>query len=102
MSSETAKRVAGTHVVDSVKKLKTTLQWATKECRHGSLSGAVVRFCEFQQEILEPGLVLVESIDHDRLRCRIPCKLSDCESPSTFDFEVTFTLDPLTGDCRRV
>jgi hypothetical protein len=101
MSSTTARKAAGTFIHDSAEQLPATLAWITQECRHGSLSGHVKRFCEFQQEILDTGLVLAESLKGDEINCRIPCKVSDCESPSTFDFDVCFQLNPKTGECQR-
>lgn len=102
MSSVTAKKAAGTFIHDSIAALPGLQAWITRECRTGALAPAVKRFCEAQPELLEPTLVLVENLAKDSLLCRIPCKVSDCESPSTFDFEVTFQLDPQTGTCRRL
>lgn len=102
MPSETALKAAGTYIKDSIGELPTTLAWATEECRTGSLSGHVKRFCEFQQEILEPALVLVEQLSPTALSCRIPCKVSDHEATSTFEMDVCFTLNPATGECLRV
>ena len=102
MPSKTAKQAAGTFIADSAPNLPATLAWITNECRQGCLSGYVKRFCEFQQEILDTDLVLVESLHNNELICRIPCKVSDYESPSTFDLVVSFKMDPQTGNCRRI
>jgi len=102
MPSTTAKKAAGTFIADSLDNLPAPLAWITSECRRGSLAASVKRFCEAQQEILDEGLVLAESIQGNEIVCRIPCKVSDCESPTPFDFDVSFRLNPQSGECRRI
>ena len=102
MPSNTARKAAGTFIADSISQLPAVRAWITEECRSGSLAGHVHRFCEEQQEFLDARLTLVESLKDGELVCRIPCKVSDYESPSTFDLDVSFLLNPKTGDCRRI
>ena len=101
MPSTTAKKAAGTFIVDSADTLAAPLSWITGECRRGSLSCFVKRFCDEQQEMLDTDLVLAEGMVGNDILCRIPCKVSDYESPSTFDLDVSFRLNPKTGVCQR-
>ena len=102
MASAVAKLAAGTFVPDAAPCLPSVLAWLTEECRRGILAMAVKKFCEAQVEMVEPALVLVDSITADCIHCRIPCRCSDHESAGTFDFDVRFVLDPRSGVCRRV
>jgi len=102
MPSETAKKAAGTFIPDTVVQLPNTLAWATAECRSGSLKVPVRKFCDAQEEIIDPSMVIVESVTNDCIQCRIPCRVSDHETAGTFPFDVRFVLDPQTGVCRRV
>jgi len=97
-----AKKVAGTFVPDESSKLPATLAWATENCRTGRLASSVRTFCQEQAEPLDPALVLVESLESDRLHCRISCRCCDHESAETFPVDVRFTLDPRTGKACRV
>lgn len=101
--SEAARMAAGTHVPDPATEITCpVLRWAIKECRSGSLKIVVNAFAESQLEWLQPDLVLVERIENNRLVCRIPCRMSDSESPHTFRADVQFTLNPENGEAVRV
>lgn len=98
-----ARMVTGTHVPDAAEEVKCpVLRWAMKECRSGSLKYVVNSFVESQAEWLDPDLVLVERIDENQMICCIPCRMSDSESPHTFQTEVRFKLDPNTGETERM
>ena len=99
--SEIAKKAAGTFIADAKNRLPSTLAWVTDQCRNGVLAPSVRRFCEAQDEILDPALVIVESLAQDCIQCRIPCRCSDHESAGAFDFDVRFVLDPQNGECHR-
>lgn len=101
MASVIAKKAAGTFVEDSCWSLPVVRSWVTQECRQGSLSESVKRFCVEQPEIIEPSMVIVEGIDDDCIQCRIPCRCYDHEDASTFGFDVRFNLNPQTGFCCR-
>lgn len=101
MASDTAKKVAGTYVADSLWSLPTVRAWLTRECREGVLAPSIQNFCASQCEILDGASVIVEAVTDDRLLCCIPAKTYDHESPHTFLCEVRFRLDPQTGVCLR-
>ena len=101
MPSIIAKKAAGTYIADSVGSLPTVLAWLTQQCRQGVLSSQVNRFCEAQQEMLEPALLIVESIDSECIQCKIPCRCYDHESAGTFAVDIRFALNPQTGECCR-
>lgn len=101
MSSESAKKAAGTYIADSIASLPVVLNWITRECRDGGLSAGVGRFCADQPEILEQSLVIAENVTPDCIQCRIPCRCYDHESEGTFASEVRFSIDPRSGTCQR-
>ena len=101
MSSEVAKKAAGTYIADAAPLLPTVLAWITRQCRDGALARPVKSFCEAQPETLEQSLVIVEHVTSDCIQCRIPCRCYDHESAGTFDTEVRFSLDPQHGTCKR-
>jgi hypothetical protein len=101
MASPVAKKAAGTYVPDDRPK-QPTWAWMTRELREGSLAPAVKRFCESQPETVDPMLVQIVEISPLRLKCRLPCRMADHESVKTFEAEVLFSLDPLTGAAERV
>ena len=102
MSSEVAKKAAGTFIGDLSGSLPMVCAWITHECRKGSLAPAVSRFCQSQPEILEAAQVIVETVSGECVHCRIPFAGYDHESSGVFNSEVRFTLDPLSGECRRM
>jgi hypothetical protein len=102
MASETAKKVAGTFVADNFSTAASVLNWATRECRRGVLAPHIKRFCDAQQEIVDPSLLYVEAVSSDCIQCCIPCRLADHESSRTFLAEIRFRLNPFTGDAVRL
>jgi hypothetical protein len=105
MQCDWAKKVAGTLVEDQARAVleqNAVLAWVQKECRSGSLRQVVDKFAEGQAEILDPALVLVETVKVDQIECCIPCRVADHESRSTFLQEVRFTLNPVTGQTTRL
>lgn len=102
MESDLAKKVAGTYVEDAAKALPGTIAYLTKELREGSLREHAKKFVEEQPEFLDAGLVLVESVANDVITCCIPFKADDHESPHTFESNVQFTLNLLSGQCTRI
>lgn len=102
MSSDAAKKAAGTYIQDDVGTPPPVLHWTLRQCRHGSLAKHVQSFCAEQTENLDPLLVQIEVIIPECIHCRIPCKLYDHESAHPYTSEVRFALNPLTGDTRRL
>ncbi len=101
MPSAVAKKAAGTYVEDIQWTLPSSLKWLTAECRSGSLSRHVERFCEAQLEIMDRTLVVVESVTNECIHCRIPCRCYDHEAEGTFALDVRFALNPQSGACQR-
>src|SRR3546814_3363861 len=101
--SKVARLCAGTYIEDSQGKAKANpvYAWVQNECRSGSLRQAVDEFVQKQQEIVDPSLLLVESIEPDSIVCSIPCRVYDHESTGTFLSEIKFTLNPATGHSAR-
>lgn len=104
LSKDLAKYVAGTYVQESEGKATSNpvFAWLQNQCRSGDLRPVVEAFVAQQTEILEPALVLVETIGPDVLTCCIPARLSDHESPKTYLAEIRFTLNPVTGETKRL
>lgn len=102
MSSEAAKKAAGTYVYDEVGALSPVVRWTLRQCRYGSLAKHVQLFCAVQVEPLDAALVQIESVTSECIQCRIPCRLYDHESEHTYGSEVRFTLNPLNGQTRRI
>ena len=100
--SALAKKVAGTYVPDEAAKLSTTLAWVTEECRHGRFAAKLRRFCAEQPEMLDSNVALVEQVTGDYIQGRISARCFDHESDKTFPVEVRFTLNPRSGELRRV
>jgi hypothetical protein len=102
MPSEAAKKAAGTYIRDDIGSPPPVLRWALKQCRYGVLARHVQSFCVEQMELLDPLLVQVESVTSECIQCRIPCRLYDHESAHPYNSEVRFTLNPVTGEARRL
>lgn len=100
MPSKLVQRLAGTWVEYKL-PMQPVLLWATYQCRHGALREAVQKFCAEQSEPLNPALTIVEALTPTELRCCVPCRCADHESNHTFEAEVRFTLDPVSGASRR-
>ena len=73
------------------------LRWLQEEVRSGPLAKSVERFVSTVPESVDPQRVQVTAVYPDRLDCRIPYAVIDHESPHPFRTEITFSLNPLTG-----
>lgn len=102
MPSEAAKKAAGTYVRDDIGKPPPVVHWTLRECRYGKLAKHVQTFCAEQMEMLDPLLVQIEAVTSECIQCRIPCRLYDHESAHPYASEVRFSLNPLTGETRRL
>ena len=102
MPSEAAKKAAGTYIRDDVSSLPPVRRWAVYQCRHGVLARHVQKFCAEQAEILDPLMVQVDAVTPECIQCRIPCRLFDHESDHPYNYEVRFTLNPMTGAAARL
>jgi len=102
MASDTAKKAAGTYVRDDIGTPLPVVRWTLRQCRHGSLAKYVQTFCAEQMEPLESLLVQVESVTAECIQCRVPCKLYDHESAHPYASEVRFSLNPVTGETKRL
>ena len=98
---DVARHAAGTFIPDEAGQLPPALYWITCQLRAGSLAEYVRSFCAGQIEILDPSLVLCESVTRDEIQCRITCRCYDHESTGAFSLDVLFTLNPVTGEARR-
>ena len=99
-ASSTAKKIAGTFL--DAEKPPPALRWLSEVCRSGSLAKGIHSFIQAQKEPLDIDLLIVDKVTEDRLICRIPTKVADHESTSTFRVDVSFALDPTTGVCSRI
>jgi hypothetical protein len=102
MVSPTAKKIVGVFIPDDTRPRPSTIKWVQEECRKGSLRKVVDEFTRAQDEPLDADLLLVEKIDDSGMTCRIPCKVTDHESPHAFYTEVWFRLDPVAKECARL
>jgi hypothetical protein len=102
MSSEVARKVAGTFIADSTLNAPPVFAWLRDQTRRGYLAQYVQQFCRDQPELLDPALVQIESLSGECIQGWIPCKLFDHESNSPFAHEVHFRLNPQTGQVLRL
>lgn len=100
--SETVRKIAGTFIEDDKSSKPPLLDWIQAECRHGCFRRAVEEAVKHHPEPLRPDLVLVESVDPDKIKLKIPCRVADHEGSSTFAMEVEFHLNPVTHCVNRV
>jgi hypothetical protein len=100
----TIRKMLGTFIPDEDPSKKSPLlQWTQQECRQGSLAATVKQFVECQAEDLDTRYVLVDSVQADGLlRCRLPAKLTDHESPTSFRLDISFSLNPATKQTIRL
>jgi hypothetical protein len=100
--SETVQRIAGTFIDDSVQPSTAVLAWIQAECRVGSLKQAIQEAVKHESEPLRVDLTIVEKVEGDKITLRIPAMVSDHESPSTFEAQVRFELNPLVLRVTRI
>lgn len=102
MPSDTVRKIAGTFIEDDQTVKPPLLDWIQTECRHGCFRRAVEEAVKHHPEPLRPDLVLVESVDPNKITLKIPCRVLDHESPSTFATEIEFELNPVTLCLNRI
>lgn len=100
--SDTVRRIAGTYIEDDKTVKAPLLDWIQTECRHGCFRRAVEEAVKHHPEPLRSDLVLVENVDPNKITLKIPCIVSDHESPSKFATDVEFELNPVTLCINRV
>jgi len=100
--SEIAQRISGTYISDSKHERPPIISWLEFHCRAGTLRNTVLKFAALQEEQCEPGKVVVELVESDGITCRIPAVAIDHEDSHPFRADVTFKLNPLTGEIKRV
>jgi hypothetical protein len=100
--SEIARRIAGTYIEDDRSPKPPLSAWIQSECRAGCFREALLEAIKEQDEPLSVELAVVEKIDADKIMVRIPCRVADHESTSTFELDVHFELNPLTQKAQRV
>jgi len=100
--SDTVRKIAGTFIEDEKVPKPPLLDWIQSECRHGCFRRTVEEAVKHHPEPLRPDLVLVESADPETIKLKIPCRVADHESPSTFAMMVEFHLNPVTHCIKRV
>lgn len=79
-----------------------TLAWVQSQCREGLFRHSLDKFIAEQAESMSANLVLVETVEPGRIVGRIPCRVADSESTSTFAMDVQFELNPLTQEIKRL
>lgn len=99
--SDTAKKIAGTFIADDTTPRPPVAAWIQSELRDGPLSRVIERFAKAQPEALDPKMVVVESVNADGIRCRIPCAVCDHESTRPMRYDVEFDLNPMKGEALR-
>lgn len=100
--SELARQIVGTFIQDDKTPKAPLLEWIQAECRRGCFRQVIEELARQQPEPLRTDLALVEKADPDKITLRLPCRVADHESPSTFEMDVCFELNPLTLNVKRV
>ena len=100
--SQVAQRIAGVFVEDAPPPSTAVIAWVQEECRHGRFSKLLASFAKSQAENPNSQLALVESVSPDTIVGRIPCFVTDHESPHPLTVDVGFRLNPMDGSVLRV
>ena len=100
--SELARQIAGTSIADDTTPKPPLVLWIQAECRAGCFKEALEEAAKGQVEPLRVDLALVEKVEMDKVTIMLPGRHADHESPSMFDLEARFELDPLSLAVRRV
>jgi hypothetical protein len=98
---EVSQRIAGTFVLDEPVDRPPVSRWVQEELRGTRWQGALDAFARAQPETLNMRLIQLEELRPDCLVCRVPCCLTDHESPHPFRSEVVLELNPVTGEISR-
>jgi len=100
--SELVRRIVGTYIEEDKTPRPPLLEWLQAECRHGCLKTALEEAIKQQPEPLRLDLAIVEKADPDKVTVRVPCRVVDHESTSTFETDVTFEVNPLSMSVKRL
>jgi hypothetical protein len=101
-ASEIARKLVGTHIVDSVPPSSPLVFWLQEQCRTGSLSGVVRSFSSEQPEPLDPQLTQVVEVTSAGVKIMIPCKMFEREClEKPLEMEVVAWLNPKDGRIER-
>lgn len=101
-ASEVVLRITGNFIEDESNPKPPMLEWIQAECRHGCFRETIEKAVRLEPEPLRSDLVIVEKVEPDKITLRIPARVTDHESPSTFSVEGIFELNPVTLSLRRV
>ena len=100
--SEIVQRIAGTYIEDDPTPKFPLIAWIQAECRAGCFHEAIAAFAKQQPEPLRPDLAVVEKVEPEKITLKLPCRLMDNESTSSFSLDVDFELNPATLSVKRV
>ncbi len=100
--SELVRQIVGSHIEDDKTTKPPVLEWLQSECRVGSLRHALEECVKAQPEPFRVDLAIVEKADPDKIIVRLPCRVADHESASSFEMDATFEVNPLTMSVKRV
>jgi hypothetical protein len=98
--SSTAQRLMGTYLAEEKPQRPPVPEWLQQQLRL-RFARVLENFAAGQPEPINIALVQLEEVKPDCLVCRVPCFLTDHESPHPFRSEVVFELNPLTGAVLR-
>lgn len=100
--SDVVQKIVGTFIADDPSPRPPLLEWLQSECRSGCFRQVLEDFVKTQPEPLRVDLTLVEKADPDKITVRLPCRVADHESASSFEMDATFEVNPLTMTVKRV
>ena len=100
--SETAQRIAGTFIEDDQTPKAPLIEWLQSECRIGRFRKILEEAAAVQDEPLRVDLALIDSVSAECISVKVPCRVSDHESASTFSTDVYFSINPLALRASRV
>lgn len=100
--SEVVRRIAGTYIADDTAPKPLLVLWLEAECRTGCFREALAEAIQQQSEPLRLDLTLVEKVEMDKITVRIPCRVADHESTSTFAADVVFEVNPVSLKATRI
>ncbi len=99
--SKIGQRICGTYLPEEEARAPLLLAWVQEELRLPHHQRVLERFAASQPEPLQPELVRVDEIHLDGMVCRIPCYVTDHESPHPFRSDVVFDYNPMSGETVR-
>ena len=101
-SSDLAQKAAGTFVEAAPTPESSLLVLLQEDVVSGKYANALSEFCKTLPERPNPRKLCVESVSDKEIVCRIPCRVSDHESLSTFATEVRIRFDTKSRVFSRV